>query len=197
MSDAENQNGKQNAAANGTNGAKRAGESGDGFDLDFDLGIGGAKPRRKADPPSTAADPATDRPSEPSEPLEPSEPRATRSPGAEASPRPRSRKAAAADYQPDYDEPPRQPKSERADAFNATAWLIEGIGGMIDEIQHNDLGLPQDFWVHAYAARKEGLLAARALIDHAIQRSDEEMEKAAKQEEKRTRRGGVDIDFGA
>ncbi len=93
--------------------------------------------------------------------------------------------------------PPRQPKSERPDAFNPTLWLIEGVGGFLDEIQHNDLGLPEDFWVHAYAARKEGLLAARALIDHAIQRSDDELAKAAKKEEKQARRGGVDIDFGS
>ena len=142
--------------------------SGDGFDF----GVGGAK----ASKPQAAKSP----------PPVPSSP----------SGRP-SRKAAAADYEPVYEEPPRKPKNERADAFNATLWLIEGVGGFLDEIQHNDLGLPEEFWTHAYAARKEGLLAARALIDHAIQRSDEELTKAAEKEEKRTRRGGVNIDFGS
>ena len=137
----------------------------------FDFGVSGARP----------ASPQPDQPPPP-----------TSTPGR------RSRQAAAAGCEPAYeDPPPRRPKSERADAFNATLWLIEGVGGLIDEIQHNDLGLPEEFWMHAYAARKEGLLAARALIDHAIQRSDEELAKAAQQEEKRTRRGGVDIDFGS
>ncbi len=141
---------------------------------DFDFGVGGAQPGPRA-----------------------TEPKTTQSSPPPASAGRRSRQAAAADYEPAYEESPRRPKGERPDAFNATLWLIEGVGGFLDEIQHNDLGLPEDFWVHAYAARKEGLLAARALIDHAIQRSDEELAKAAKQEEKKARRGGVDIDFGS
>lgn len=134
----------------------------------FDFGVGGTKPNAETAKPKAAK----------------SEPR-------------RSRKSAAAAYEPVYEESPRQPKSERPDAFNPTLWLIEGVGGFLDEIQHNDLGLPEEFWVHAYAARKEGLLAARALIDHAIQRSDEELAKAAQKDEKKARRGGVDIDFGS
>ncbi len=174
MSDAEKPNGNPSSPANGTNG--QGNENADAFDF----GIGGTQPRRTQ--PSRQSPPA---------------PEPTVAPQSSPPPRPRSRKAGAASYEPPYEDPQRKPKTERKDAFNATAWLIEGVSGMLDEIQHNDLGLPQDFWVHAYAARKEGLLAARALIDHAIQRSDEELAKAAQKEEKRTRRGGVDIDFGA
>lgn len=151
-----------------SNGKSTPAPSGNGSTDGFDVGVGGAKPN---------AEKAKPKPAE-------SEPR-------------RSRKSAAAAYEPTYEEAPRKPKSERPDAFNATLWLIEGVGGILDEIQHNDLGLPEEFWVHAYAARKEGLLAARALIDHAIQRSDEELAKAAQQEEKKARRGGVNIDFGS
>jgi len=151
-----------------SNGKSTPATSGNGSTDVFDFGVSGAKPSAGA---------AKPRPAE-------SEQR-------------RSRKSAAAAYEPTYEEPPRKAKSERPDAFNATLWLIEGVGGFLDEIQHNDLGLPEEFWTHAYAARKEGLLAARALIDHAIQRSDEELAKAAQQEEKQARRGGVDIDFGS
>lgn len=170
MSETESPNGNSGPGVNGKSNGTTSGTSQGSAPDDFDLGISGSRPSRKPAEPAPAPEPV---------------------------PRPRSRKAAAADYEPVYEESPRKPKTERADAFNATAWLIEGIAGMMDEIQHNDLGLPEDFWVHAYAARKEGLLAARALIDHAIQRSDEELAKAAQKEEKRTRRGGVDIDFDA
>ncbi len=155
-----------------SNGKSTSTPSDNGAADGFDFGVGGTKPGAKAD-----AGTAKPKPAE----------RAQR----------RSRKSGAAAYEPTYEDPPRQPKSERPDAFNATLWLIEGVGGILDEIQHNDLGLPEEFWTHAYAARKEGLLAARALIDHAIQRSDEELAKAAQQEEKKARRGGVDIDFGS
>jgi hypothetical protein len=151
-----------------SNGKSTPTPSGNGSTDGFDFGVGGAK---------SSAGPAK--------------------PKAAESEQRRSRKSAAAAYEPTYEDPPRQPKSERPDAFNPTLWLIEGVGGFLDEIQHNDLGLPEEFWVHAYAARKEGLLAARALIDHAIQRSDEELAKAAQQEEKKARRGGVNIEFGS
>ena len=151
-----------------SNGKSTSAPSGNGSADGFDFGVGGTKPSAGTAKPKPAQS-------------------GQRS----------SRKSAAAAYEPVYEDPPRKPKSERADAFNPTLWLIEGVGGFLDEIQHNDLGLPEEFWVHAYAARKEGLLAARALIDHAIQRSDQELAKAAQQEEKKARRGGVEIEFGS
>ena len=55
--------------------------------------------------------------------------------------------------------PPRQPRTDRAGTFTFSAWLLEGVVGLCEELQHNDLGLPQEFWTHAYAARREALLA--------------------------------------
>ena len=74
--------------------------------------------------------------------------------------------------------PPRQPRTDRAGTFTFSAWLLEGVVGLCEELQHNDLGLPQEFWTHAYAARREALLAARALLD------------ARSPTAKRTRHGG-------
>ena len=48
--------------------------------------------------------------------------------------------------------PPRQPRTDRADAFTFSAWLLEGVVGLCEELQHSDLGLPEEFWTHAYAA---------------------------------------------
>ena len=89
---------------------------------------------------------------------------------------------------------PRKPKSERENAFDATGWLLQGLAGLSEELRHNDLGLPEDFWVHAYAARKEALLAARSLIDVALERC--EASEAAKKPSKPPTRGQVSIDFG-
>lgn len=88
--------------------------------------------------------------------------------------------------------PPRQAQAERANAFNFSAWLLEGVAGLCEELQHNDLGLPQSFWTHAYAARREALLAARALVDAALTRC--EAEAAQRGEENGAQRGRVDID---
>ena len=96
--------------------------------------------------------------------------------------------AAAAQTEP----PPRQPRAERTDAFTFSTWLLEGMAGLCEELRHNDLGLPQDFWTHAYAARREGLLACRALIDAALARCEAD---AARQEESPgSQRGRVEID---
>ena len=69
-------------------------------------------------------------------------------------------RAAETVYTPDYERPPaRRPAGEREESFSAFGWLLDGATGLIGEIRHNDLGLPEEFWVHAYAARREGLLA--------------------------------------
>ena len=73
-------------------------------------------------------------------------------------------RARARSYRPSYEAPNRKPASERETAFNALAWLLEGVTGAYEEIRNNDLGLDEEFWVHAYAARQEGLLAMRAVL---------------------------------
>lgn len=89
----------------------------------------------------------------------------------------------------------RKPASERENAFNLMAWLLEGATGVVEELRHNDLGLSEEFWTHAYAARTETLLAMRAALDSLIEKSSalerEESERQARQE----RRGGIDIEF--
>ena len=93
---------------------------------------------------------------------------------------------------PQSEPPPRQPRTERAHAFTFSTWLLEGVVGLCEELQHNDLSLPQNFWTHAYAARREALLAARALIDAAITRC--ETDASQREEQSGAQRGRVDIE---
>lgn len=97
--------------------------------------------------------------------------------------------------EPAYEKSPRQPSAERENAFNALAWLIEGATGVIEELRHNDLGLSEAFWVHAKAARKESLLALRAALDDLIERSESQTQKAEEKQQRRERRGGINVDF--
>jgi|GEM_PF-848558 len=98
-------------------------------------------------------------------------------------------------YRPEYGRPPRRPAAERENAFNAAAWLLEGATGLMEELQHNDLGLSEEFWTHAYAARQETLLALRAALDDLIERSSADRQKQAERAKRRQRRGGIDIEF--
>ncbi|MBW7886128.1 MAG: hypothetical protein H3C34_26570 [Caldilineaceae bacterium] len=98
-------------------------------------------------------------------------------------------------YRPRYARPDRRPASEREHAFNALVWLLEGATGLLEELRHNDLGLPEDFWVHAYAARRESLLAVRAILDDLIERSEADQIQERAREERRQRRGGINVDF--
>lgn len=105
-------------------------------------------------------------------------------------------RAQAREYTPDYEVPPkRRPADERESAFNYLAWIVEGATGLVEELRHSDLGLSEDFWVHFYAARREGLLAVRAILDEMIERGAEETEKQTEREKRRERRGSVNIDF--
>jgi hypothetical protein len=97
-------------------------------------------------------------------------------------------------YKPPYDAADRKPATERENAFNAAMWLLEGATGMLEELRHNDFGLPEDFWVHAYAARREGLLAMRAVLDEMIARSEADQAKADDREKRQSRRGGISVD---
>jgi len=94
-----------------------------------------------------------------------------------------------------YDPPPRRPSSQRKNAFNVLAWLAEGALGMWEEVRHNDLGLPQEFWKHAYAARQESLLAAQALIHHVVERTEQKSRTERERTEQRRRRGDINVDF--
>lgn len=88
----------------------------------------------------------------------------------------------------------RRPTSERESAFNALAWLIEGAAGVMEELRHNDFGLSQEFWMHAQAAHREGLLALRALLDEVIERSSAEKQAELERQKRRQQRGKIEID---
>ena len=104
-------------------------------------------------------------------------------------------KAASANYEAEREQPGRRRNSEdRANAFNTLAWIVEGATGLAEELRHSDLGLSEEFWVHLYAARREGLLAARAAIDSLLAKSEKESQEAQEQNERQARRGGVTID---
>lgn len=96
-------------------------------------------------------------------------------------------------YTPDLEETPRKAAENRPNAFNALAWLLEGATGLIEEMRHNDLGLPEDFWVHAYAARRESLLALRAALDDLIEKTESAQRQVEEQQKRRERRGGIEI----
>lgn len=104
------------------------------------------------------------------------------------------RRAAARGYRPTYEKPSRRPADVREDSFNPLAWLIEGATGFVEEMRHNDLGLSEEFWVHAAAARREGLLAARALLDQWVEETQQQTAERERQA-RQTRRGGINVDF--
>lgn len=144
------------------------------------IAIGGLDHKEEAVAPDHAKDEATDRPS----PLPKTEAQAESRATEDAPQGGRS-----------YDPPPRRPRSERKNAFDLGSWLIEGVLGIAEEVQHNDLGLSEEFWTHAYAARKEALLAARALIDTALEHCAEDDAATTKTRSARQRRGRVNINF--
>lgn len=105
-------------------------------------------------------------------------------------------RAQTGDYTPEYEVPPkRRPADDRDAAFNYLAWIVDGATGLLEEIRHNDLGLSEDFWVHFYAARREGLMAVRALLDEFIDADSAETQKQSEREIRRERRGNINIDF--
>lgn len=132
---------------------------------------------------------------EPQETIQPKEDR----PAKEAKPTKRGAnaraKAEARAYEPDYERPGRRRSSEaRANAFNTLAWMMEGATGLVEELRHSDLGLSEEFWVHLYAMRREGLLAARAAIDSLLERTEKESQEAQEKAERQARRGGINIE---
>jgi hypothetical protein len=104
-------------------------------------------------------------------------------------------RAEKATYEPHYNRPgPRRSSENRANAFNTLAWLVEGATGLVEELRHSDLGLSEEFWVHVYAMRREGLLAARAAIDSLLEKSEQEGQEAQEQSKRQARRGQVNIE---
>jgi hypothetical protein len=98
-------------------------------------------------------------------------------------------------YTPTYEQPQRKPSEDRPHAFNAVAWLLEGATGLVEELRHNDLGLSETFWKHAYAARTESLLALRALLDDLIAYSEGCTPQDQDRQQRQARRGDVKIEF--
>lgn len=97
-------------------------------------------------------------------------------------------------HEPGYKKAGRKPAEDRPNAFNALAWLLEGATGLVEEMRHSDLGLSEEFWVHAYAARREMLLALRAALDEAIERSESRTRQEQEHQQRRQRRGDIKID---
>ena len=102
------------------------------------------------------------------------------------------RQAQARGYRPSYEKATRRPAAERDTAFNVWMWLLEGATGVMEEVRHNDLGLSEEFWVHAAAARRESLLAMRAILDQMI--DGDEAQQTEEREQRRARRGGIQVD---
>ena len=106
------------------------------------------------------------------------------------------KRAAAMPYTPDYGDPPtRQPASKRDSAFNPLGWLVDGATGLIGELRHNDLGLSEEFWIHAYAARREGILAVQAILNDILLRAESRKGKEISRRTRQERRGNIEIDF--
>jgi hypothetical protein len=98
-------------------------------------------------------------------------------------------------YEPEHARPAaRRSSDDRANAFNTLAWLVEGATGLVEELRHSDLGLSEEFWVHVYAMRREGLLAARSAIDSLLAQSDKASREAHEQSMRQARRGGVAVE---
>jgi len=99
--------------------------------------------------------------------------------------------------QTSYAKPGRRPSTEREGSFNALLWVLDGATGLMEELRHNDLGLSEEFWMHAYAARRESLLAVRALLETWIDEDKEDPASpvAAEQLAPKSRRGSINIDF--
>lgn len=114
---------------------------------------------------------------------------------ADSAPNARQR-AAATPYTPDYQRPPaRRPASQREESFSALGWLLDGATGVIGEIRHNDLGLSEEFWIHAYAARREGILALQAALNSILSHVETEENRGRERRTRQERRGSIDINF--
>lgn len=161
----------------------------------FDLNIGGATGRTSiGSTASAASQAATDAATTNAASNEVDDVTSQAVPGAKEGPG-NVRQEKFADRQPQPNQPPpRQPKAERPNSFNVVAWLAEGAFGLAEELRHNDLGLPADFWSHAYAAQREGLLAAQTLLDHLIEYTEKKSKPGTAKKTSSQRRGSITIE---
>ncbi len=59
---------------------------------------------------------------------------------------------------------------KREAEFDFADWVAEGIRGLRQEVKKAPCRLlPEEFWEHARASRREALLAFRSLVDAAIE----------------------------
>ncbi len=112
--------------------------------------------------------------------------------GANSTARERARDS---DYEPRYGESRRKPGDQRAGAFDPASWVVEGLSGVWEEARRSDFGLSEEFWKHAYAARRESLLAARAALDAVLERTTSQATQEEERAQRRERRGGIDIEI--
>lgn len=104
--------------------------------------------------------------------------------------------AAEIEYTPEYERPPsRRPASEREDPFSVAGWLFEGAAGLIDEVRHHDLWMPEEFWVHVYAARREGKWAFQIALDEVRSQLNARRQQEIERAEREERRGDITIEF--
>jgi len=145
-----------------------------------------------ASPPATEATSArtSSEPAEPSPGFTSPPPAETPEPNRQSTARDRAR---ASDYTPHYKESERRPADQRENAFQAVAWLLEGVTGVVEELRHSDLGLSEEFWVHAYAARRESLLALRSLVNQMLDKVEAADRQEEERRQRRERRGGINI----
>ena len=72
---------------------------------------------------------------------------------------------------------------------------MDGATGLIGEIRHNDLGLSEEFWVHAYAARREGILALQAALNSILSHAESGEKRGSERRTRQDRRGSIEVDF--
>lgn len=67
---------------------------------------------------------------------------------------------------------------DKAEEFDLEKWLKEGYRGLRQTLKRRRAPalVPEEFWQHSRAARKEMLLAVRSLLDDAIKNLEKESE---------------------
>ncbi len=103
--------------------------------------------------------------------------------------------AVQSDYTPTLERPAhRRPAQDRANAFNPIAWVVDGATGVAEELRRSDLGLSEEFWVHFYAMRREGLLAARAAVESLLAKTEQVSRKVQDKQIREAWRGDVAVE---
>ncbi|GAB4558781.1 MAG: hypothetical protein Kow0047_04180 [Anaerolineae bacterium] len=80
--------------------------------------------------------------------------------------------------------------------FDFFDWLADGIQGVRRELRRGirrPRVLPEAFWEHAQASRREALLAFRSLIDAAIERAEKHEEEPAKRGGRRAQAKKIEV----